>query len=364
MSVANHEGANIRFPATFTPANSAIISGMNMNYPDDYPNGKINVIGVDIPVIAYQSATVTTRPNTQPVSAIGYRGVAAISDLQGSVEVGLEGILVWATPSGAGGLEDSSDPGYRTANLGLTKKGLLDHDLYDYVSEWGMIVVETRGADSNDNGKRVCNYGMFLTSVSYTFAQNTSVTTSWNFVGYNAVWEDSDFSYDPDAVQSNKLILGQGNNFVPLTSKDIDLVALYPTISGTDTLGDVQSVTFNATINRDEVYRLGDVAPFDRPVRFPFEVSANVEVLADSSEFLEKVTPSYKWNRTAAEQLDGNGDVNKMEIYVYRNDYPSAGQKVKICGAPYQRPVDGSMRISVGANSTCSISTTGWEFQF
>ncbi len=331
MSVANHEGSKILFPSSF------------LTFADEMKNenggSHSNVVGEDIPDIAYQSVTVTSRTNTQPISAIGYRGVPAISDLIGTVEVALEGILCYS-------------PGIYT-NATPSGKGLLNKSLYDFVSQWGGIVVQTKGQDNDgsnqtDDGRYCCSYGMFLTSVSYTFQQNTNVTTTWNFVGYNCVWGDM-------SSETLEPIIGNGVNLIPLTSQHLDVEMKYKNV--VVPMDGVQSVTFNATLNRDEVYQIGTKGPFDRPVRFPFEVTATIEVLADYAEMLNNVTPTYTWNDEA-----NPTSPNKIEIYVYRKDSSNA-RTAKICGAPYQRPSEGSLRVSVGANSTCTINTTGWEFE-
>lgn len=335
MSVANHEGSKIIFPSSF-----ATLSASDLKNENGTPHN--NVLGEDIPHIAYQSVTVTSRTNTQPISAIGYRGVAGISDMIGTVEVALEGILCFSA-SGSGVYPLATASG----------NGLLDKSLYDFVSQWGGIVVQTKGQDSNagsqsDDGRFCVSYGMFLTSLSYTFAQNTNVTTSWNFVGYNCIWGDMGAT---DLYPT----MGNGVNLIPLTSQYLDVEMKY---AGTTVPVDgVQSVTFNATLNRDEVYQLGTKGPFDRPVRFPFEVTATIEVLADYASMLNNITPTYTWNNEG----DQNNP-NKIEIYVYRKD-SSNNRTHKVCGAPYQRPSEGSLRVSVGANSTCTINTTGWEFQ-
>jgi len=332
MAVANHEGSKILFPSSF------------LTYSDEMKNENggqhANVVGEDIPDIAYQSVTITSRTNTQPISAIGYQGVAAISDLVGTVEVAMEGILCYAS-------------GVYTA-AGTSAKGLLDKDLYDFTSQWGGIVVQTKGQDTSDGttqtdtGRQCCAYGMFLTSVSYTFQQNTNVTTTWNFVGYNCVWADL-------TATTITPVVGTGINLVPLTSQHIDIDLFYHNVSVP--VDGVQSVTFNATLNRDEVFELGTKGPFDRPVRFPFEVTASVEVLADYADMLNEVTPTYTWNNESTPSTP-----NSIKIFVYRKN--SVGTRIaKICGAPYQRPTEGSLRVAVGANSTSTINTTGWLFE-
>ena len=348
MPVANHEGARIRFASSFTPQGGGdVISGLNYNQNPLWTNTPHdNVVGVDIPDIAYQSASVTSRTNNQPVAAIGYRGIAAITDLIGSVDLTLEGILCWnVAASGLGA--DNSTPGYRPENLGINKKGLLDTDLDGFSAEWGMVLLETKGEDLTDEGKLACLYGLFLTSITYTFTANQSVTTNWNYVGYNCIWERA------SADLEDHVIDGTGTNFVPVSSKDVDIEVVFPTDLGL-TISNIQNATFTGTLNRDEVYAVGSLAPIDRPLRRPFEVAVNFEVLADTAKLLNTFTPIYKWNNEA-----DASNPNKIQVYAYRKN--NAGVRTaKICGAPYQRPVDGSLRVSVGANSNAQMNTTGW----
>jgi len=312
MAVANHEGSKIEFA---------------QGDADIAP-----VVGQHIHDFAFQSATITARTNTETVPAIGFRGVAAITDLIGTVELALDGILTY---EGAGA---------NYPNKGAA--GLLDTDLYSLVSLFGNIVIDTRGEDTLDVGQKCTMSGMYVTGVSFTFNQNASATSTWNFVGYDCEWEDSDFDFTAD------MTVGTGINFTPLASKDVELSITAPT---GDASG-VQSVNFNATINRTEVYQLGTLAPIDRPVTFPFEVTASIEMLADTASLVRNVTPNYTWNNSATPAIP-----NSFLIAVDHKDNP-AGQR--IVGAPLMRPVDGTLTVSVGNNSTVTISFTGWNLEF
>lgn len=313
MSVANHEGGKIAF------------AGSNLNGGAHAPT-----IGRDIHDLAYQTASVTSRTNNETITAIGYRGVAAISDLIGSVECSLEGILCMNADF--------------TPYLNRGAKGLLNMDLNDVVSQWGDIIVETRGEDLADTGQKATMSEMYVTGISFTFNQNASVTSTWNFVGYSCTWADSLFDY------TNDLIIGTGTQFKPLTAKDVELAVVAPNAA---TAAGIQSVSFNATLNRTEVYQLGTLAPIDRPVTYPFEVTMNVEALADESTLVRNVTPTYEWNTADP------ASPNKFEVYV---NHKSSGQR--ICGCPYARPVDGSLNVSVGNNSTITMSFSGWSLEF
>ena len=313
MSVANHEGSKITF------------SGQNLNGTSHSPT-----IGVDIHDIAFQTASVSSKTNNEPITAIGYRGVAAISDLIGSVECSLDGIL-------------TMNPDF-TPYLNRGTKGLLNKDLNDLVSQWGDIVIETRGEDDEDNGQKCTMSEMYVTGTTFNFSQNASVTTTWNFVGYNCTWEDSLFDYDTD------LVIADGTQFTPLASKDVTLTVTAPT----GTAAGIQSVSFSATLNRTEVYEIGTLAPIDRPVTYPFEVTMNIEALADESTLLRNITPTYKWNNPSNPSTP-----NSFGVFV---DHKESGQR--ICGSPYARPVDGSLNVSVGNNSSVTMSFSGWSFEF
>lgn len=315
MAVANHEGSRIQF------------TGSNLNGTSHTPE-----IGKDIHEVAYQSANITVRTNNQPVAAIGYRGVAAISDLIGTVECSLEGIL-------------TVNPSDFSPYLNRGEKGLLNTDLNSIVSQFGDIVIDTLGEDVGDVGQKCTMTGMFMTGISFSFQQNSSVTATYNFVGYDCTWGDSDFDFN------NDLIIGTGCEFIPITSKDVELVVEAPEGDATG----IQSVNFNASINRTEIYELGSLAPVDRPVTFPFEVTASIEALADTASLIRGVTPNYKWNNSDTSQCDPN----VYRIYV---NYIAGNQR--IVGAPYMRPTDGSMAISVGNNSTVNMSFTGWSLEF
>jgi hypothetical protein len=315
MAVANHEGSKIQF------------TGVNENGTPHAPE-----IGRDIHEIAYQSANVTVRTNNEPISAIGFRGVAAVSDLIGTVELALDGIL-------------TVDPSDFSPYLNRGPLGLLNTNLNSIVSKFGDIIVDTLGEDIDDVGLKCSMSGMFATGISFSFQQNASVTTTWNFVGYNCEWEDSDFDFGID------LVVGTGVNFIPISSKDVQLSVIAP--EG-DAAG-VQSVTFNATINRTEVFELGTLEPVDRPVTFPFEVTATIEALADTASLVRGITPNYKWNNPATP--------SSPNVYQINVDYITSGPQ-RLVGAPYMRPTDSTMAVSVGNNSTVTMTFTGWDLEF
>lgn len=317
MAVANHEGGKIEF------------TGTNENGTPHPP-----VVGEDIHDIAWQSATITARTNTDPIQAIGVRGIAAITDLIGTVEASLSGIVTY-------------EPNH--ANYPLAgADGLLDKTLGDFVSQFGNIVCETRGEDVTDTGQKVTCLNMFLTGVSVSVEQNSSVTADWSFVGYDNTWEDSDFDFgDP-----NDLEIGTGCNFVPLSSKDIEMIVTANHADGFASAGfELQSISIQATINRTEIYVIGEQAPIDRPVTLPFDVTVNAESLADGGQLIRNFKPTYVWNAGP-----GKCDNNSFDVVVrHKTDLQN------ICGAKNLRPVDGSLSVSVGNNSTTSMSFSGWD---
>lgn len=314
MAVANHEGSKIEF------------TGTNLNGTPHAPE-----IGRDIHEIAYQSANITVRTNNEPISSIGCRGVAAISDLIGTVELALDGII-------------TVDPADFSPYLNRGALGLLNTTLNSIVSQFGDIVIDTLGEDVTDVGQKCTMRGMFVTGIAFSFQQNATVTTTWNFIGYDCEWGDSDFDFATD------LCIGDGVVFTPISSKDVSLTVVAP--QG-DAAG-VQSVTFNATINRTEVFELGTLEPIDRPVTFPFEVTATIEALADTASLVRGITPNYKWNNPTTP--------SSPNVYQINVDYITSGPQ-RIVGAPYMRPTDATMAVSVGNNSTVTMTFSGWDLE-
>jgi len=323
MAVANHEGAKIQFLKTLT-SNPLLI-------------------GQDVHDVAWQSATVTTRTNQEDILAIGVRGVAAITDNIGSVEATLSGIISYE-PGGANYPNKVTGPG------GF---GLLNKTLNDFVSVHCDIILETRGADALDTGQFVEMLQMFVTGITINIEQNASVTTDWSWIGYSATWADSFFSYNE--APSGDLEIGEGCNFVPLSSKDIRLLAVanHPANTTTGAGFQLQTITFSATINRTEIYVIGQRAPIDRPVQLPFDVTASAESLADGGDLIRNFYPEYVWNRGP-----GPCDNDSFNLFVEHTSDPD-GQR--ICSALNMRPVDGSLSVSVGNNSTTSMTFTGWD---
>lgn len=290
MVVANHEFAQVIAP-----------SGITTHAASGYA--------------LWQTATVTTRVNTEQVSAIGYKGVVAITSLLGTVDVSLNG--------------------YIRESQGLGK-ALTDPDLW-IENDLGQITIQTRDPqdDPNDPGNEVGGpkaviTGVYLTSLNLTFRAQAAMETTFNFACDSVDWQASDVDLEP----------------IDLGVNTLDLPSFWSVVvSGTNVnIYDATSVTFDATLNRNEVYILGQKTPVDRPVEHPFDVRVTVETLAGRADLANKFVTDYIWDRT--------GYTVRVSPSGGGNDYAAASGL---------RPTDGGINISVGANSTSTLTFSGWD---
>lgn len=293
MTVANHEFAQVVPPSGIT---DFAVSGYCL----------------------WQTATVTTRVNTEPVSAIGFKGVAAITSLVGSVDVSLNGYI------------------RETEGLG---KSLGESSLWAEM-DMGPITIQTRDPRDDPNhpgnevgGPKATITGCYLSSVNLTFRAQQAMEATLNYVCDTVAWSAADGGLEP----------------IDLGLDTIDLPTFWQiSVSGENiALKDVISATFDGTVNREDVYIIGQKIPVDRPVLHPFDVRVTIETLAGQADLAEFVT-DYLWGastRFVVRVIPSGGG----------NDYAAASGL---------RPVDGGVNISVGANSTSTLTFAGWDLAF
>ena len=284
MPVANHEGSTL----TGGPGGLFV-----------FKTGDAITPGSDVGhACLVQSVDVTTTVATEDILAIGYKGRAGLRENIGNVTVAIEGVL---TRDG-------------------TELGSIAHDLDFYeavTNDFYLTSVSSNGV----YGKKAQVTAPFVTSIAYNFAVNASATTTWNFSGDNIVWTDS-----PPSPTTYALETSQYMNAVEFHEISVSGIA-----------GCVQTCTFNATLNRTDIFCLGQKQRFDRPVTNPKEVTVSIETLAG--------TP---------------GD----EMHMFVTDYTIAdeGFFTAKCGpvvASGLVPTDGGFRVGVGNNSTITMGFRG-----
>lgn len=278
--------------------------------------------GNHIPDCLWQSASVTARVNTEQVPAIGYKGIAAISSLVGSVDLSLNGYVT----SAAG-------QGYNLETFEAVLASPIIIETFDPDATEDRVV----GVDIfASGGPRATVSGCYISSINYNFRAQQAIETTWNFVCDDVTWETiTGLTSGP--------IDGDGT---------VDLPTFYQiVVSGTGLgLQNVTACTFDGTINREDVYIIGRKTPIDRPVQHPYDVRVTIETLAatvgQDNNFQTKFVEDYDWD-------GGSGSIT------VRVDPTGGGNPY--CLASGLRPVDGGFSVNVGQNSVSTLTLAGFN---
>jgi len=293
MSQANHEGSSITGGTLFTEV-----------------FGETGIAGL------VQSCSITARTNSENILAINYKGVAAVSKRAGSVDLTVDAILT--SPSGVG------------------------RDMYAYENTLDPITIITSDG-TQARAKQAILSGVYVTGINYSFAVQDNSTTSWTYICDRVDW-----AVDQDAVTP---IDGTGQNFSPVQFDQI--VAQY---DGTTASG-IQTATYAGTIDRDEVYQLGQTTPIDRPITFPFDVTVTIETLAEDSQRISDFVTDFDWRTYEG----GNGIIVQV---IGGTCEGGTTATTNACIASGLKPVDGTLNVAVGDNSTTSATFNSWNFYF
>jgi len=118
--------------------------------------------------------------------------------------------------------------------------------------------------------------GMFVSSVSYTFPVDGSLTEEITFVGNAKALSGS---VTAPTTTSNTTLRRQNVNFSSST--------LPVEVDGKN----ITSITISADLGRETMYKLGSLKPFHRFVNFPLEVTCEFEVSATDLDGVEVDIP-------------------------------------------------------------------------
>lgn len=120
--------------------------------------------------------------------------------------------------------------------------------------------------------------GMFVSSVSYTFPIDGSMTEELTFIGNAKALTGS---VSAPATTSNTTLRRQNVNFGSAS-------AVTPAeVSGKN----ITNITISADLGRETMYKLGSLKPFHRFVNFPLEVTCEFEVTATDLDGVEVDIP-------------------------------------------------------------------------
>ena len=309
MVIANHEGSKIDFPGLpgiFDPKYPKTASGWLSFAPYS-----------GVQAEAVQTVAITSRVASDNLLAVGTRGQAGFVHKFGGVDLTVDAVLTNnALVSGATGYQLSD---------------------FDQILPSGFTLYTTNGV----LGKSASISGIYVSSISYTFNQNAESTTSWTFAANGVIYSGY------NVAQQGQV--GYGNNHCvnPLTWDEVNIY------DGKDSLilTGVQSATITATINRTDIYQIGQFTPYDRAVVYPYQVSVTLNTLANEvplTNWWSKFVPSYDPNSDCA-----NGFVIKI-----RTGSNLSATPMDLVIASGLRPTQSTLNTAVGSNSTVNLA---WE---
>lgn len=246
-----------------------------------------------------QSVGITTTFNLEQVFELGqiaiYENIENIPD----VEVTLEKTL------------DGSPPIYTLATQGsptATLAGRANGKCHVALSLFSDMQDSASGTPITQCGMS----GMAVSSLSYTFPVDGNFTENVTLVGNDKVWLFNGFTFTGGFTNTDTPIgLGGVNRredllFEP-TVDDLDangqvadpnatiLPRDIPGISPSGTnnrdsngryLAKVQNITVSTDLGREELFELGNKAPYDRYINFPVEVTTEIEIIALSGDLV------------------------------------------------------------------------------
>ena len=321
MAVANHEASKLVFLG---------LSGMfDVNAPKTSSGwlGWLPYSGVWAQAV--QSVSITSRNSAENLLAVGYKGHAGYSRRFGGVDVNIDAVL--------------------TDNVLVS--GALGYELADFDNKLpGTLVLYTT---NRAVGRVATVSGLYVNSINFSFNQNANSTTAWTFVGDSVVWSGYDVS--AQGIQGYET-----NHCVnPLTWDEVHILD-----GGNNVLlTGVQSVTFSASFNRQDIFQIGQFEPYDRSVTYPYAVSVSINTLANDvnlTNWWDKFVPSYDPSSNCASgilvgvRLGSNTE----------HDGTGANGDKFILYASGLRPTQGTLNTAVGSNSTVTLNFEGTDLFF
>lgn len=153
--------------------------------------------------------------------------------------------------------------GYDTIYKLATGGGTLISNANDTVEVTLGVGEDTRS--QLGGGTAIKMTGMTISSLSYTFPTDGNFTEDVTFIGTHKV---STTQISAPTYSGAHILRRQ--NFVQGSS------TLPAEVSGQN----IQSITISADITREEIFKLGQYAPFFRSISFPLEITTEIEIIA------------------------------------------------------------------------------------
>lgn len=250
------------------------------------------------------------------------------------------------------------------------------------------IFPDTAVSKSGTPGSEVVCSGMFVGSVSYNFPLDDNLTEEITLVGNDKVWKrDPKYINGPSAFvfsggfpSNNDAPIGSGgvnrrqdmlfasrpsSTGTPLDSNnmvaDYDGTVLPPEIFGISTSGTnnltageygahIQSIKVSCDLGRDSINELGRKGPYTRTVKFPLDVTTEVEVVSISGDMISATENGIYTTGTAACSDLGNLKNRTIRIATCEGLRIYTGLKNKLSSVNYTGGDSG------GSNVTCTYS--------
>ena len=206
-----------------------------------------------------QSVGITTNFNLEQVFQLGQLALYDNVSLDPEVEITISKVL------------DGEDTIWKLSSTTGTS-------LIDNANDTSSIVVGV-GSDTSStltSSSAITCSGMFVSSVSYTFPVDGSLTEEVTFVGNAKALTGS---VSAPATNSNTTLRRQNVNLNSST--------LPSEVSGKN----ITSISISADLGRETMYKLGSLKPFHRFVNFPLEVTCEFEVSATDLDGVEVDIP-------------------------------------------------------------------------
>ncbi len=320
MAIANHEATAIDFP------------GLPGVFDTKYRKSTAGWLGGNLPFSgvmaeAVQSIAITSRAASENLLSVGNKGHAGYSRRFGGVDLTIDAVL--------------------TDNVNVS--GAYGYDLSDFENKLlsGLVVTTT----NSQLGRVATLSGIYVNSISFSFNANDNSTTSWSFVADGVTWSGYDVS--TQGVKGNR----DYHCVNPLTWDEVNI---YDTCNGVILTG-VQSATFTATLNRTDVFQIGQFEPYDRSVQHPYDVSVSLNTLANDVRLVnwwDKFVPSYDPMSECSSACGG--------LVVKVRTYPIVSGAVSrdFIIASGLRPTTATLNAAVGSNSVVTLAFAGTSLRF
>jgi hypothetical protein len=246
-----------------------------------------------------QSAAITTNFNLEQVFELGqleiYQNIENIPEIEVTLNKVLDGyapIYILATEGGT------------TVDTGAVSTGA---DLAGRQNARADLVLSIYPDNQNAAFGAALNavkcFGMYVSSVSYTFPVDGNFTEDVTLVGNDKIWAQSaigKFAGNDDSPLAKSVNRRQHLDMAacvfPSQIPGIDGNGknnLQPGPTGVGYETHFQNITVSCDLGRETIFELGSFAPYTRYVTFPVEVTSEFEVLAINGDAINATEDGY-----------------------------------------------------------------------